>query len=291
MSEKYDIAVIGGDLRQVYMVNAFINRGYQAIIYGLDNDLLNKSAKKAVSLSEALSLSSVIICPIPFTKNKIDITNTAGFSDLTIHDLLNDLRSGSMLFGGNIPQSVVDHCELNDIDYYDLLKQNDLAILNAIATAEGAIVAAIEKSPINLHQSSCLVLGFGRCAKVLAKKLYSLDASVCVGARSKDALAEATACGYYGIALNSIDNMLPQFDFIFNTIPSIILTKSKLEKVSPLVTIIDIASSPGGVDYIAAENYNINASLCPGLPGKYSPKTSGAILVKTIENIIIESSD
>ncbi|OJT71237.1 dihydrofolate reductase, partial [Clostridioides difficile] len=50
-------------------------------------------------------------------------------------------------------------------------------------------------------------------------------------------------------------------------------------KVSQEVTIIDIASSPGGVDYSVVKEAGINATLCLGLPGKYSPKTSGEILV------------
>ncbi|OJT91053.1 dihydrofolate reductase, partial [Clostridioides difficile] len=60
------------------------------------------------------------------------------------------------------------------------------------------------------------------------------------------------------------------------------LTKERLEKVSQEVTIIDIASSPGGVDYSVVKEAGINATLCLGLPGKYSPKTSGEILVNAI---------
>ncbi len=69
------------------------------------------------------------------------------------------------------------------------------------------------------------------------------------------------------------------------------MTKERLEKVSQEVTIIDIASSPGGVDYSATKEVGINATLCLGLPGKYSPKTSGEILVNAIENIINERRD
>lgn len=65
----------------------------------------------------------------------------------------------------------------------------------------------------------------------------------------------------------------------------------KIRKVSQEVTIIDIASSPGGVDYSVVKEVGINATLCLGLPGKYSPKTSGEILVNAIENIINERRD
>ena len=60
------------------------------------------------------------------------------------------------------------------------MKMDDVAIYNAIATAEGAIMEAIKMQPINLHKSRCLVLGYGRCAKVLAAKLKGMDAQVTV---------------------------------------------------------------------------------------------------------------
>ncbi len=52
------------------------------------------------------------------------------------------------------------------------MKMNDVAILNAVATAEGAIAEAIKRSIINIHQSNCLVLGYGRCAQILAKIIH-----------------------------------------------------------------------------------------------------------------------
>ncbi len=291
MYKQYDIAVIGGDLRQIYMANEFIYKGYSVIVYGLSHQTLSAQAKSAKTLEEALSSSHTIICPVPFTRNQFNITNEDGFPDLTVENLLNNLRESSKLFGGNIPSSVSKYCSTHSITVYDLMEMNDVAILNAVATAEGSIAEAIKRSTINLHQSNCLVLGFGRCAQVLAKKLYALDAAVCIGARSKDARAFAEAFGYTSISLDYLDDQLINFNFIFNTIPSVILTKSRLEKVLPQVTIIDIASAPGGIDYNAAESAKINATLCPGLPGRYAPKTSGEILVSAIENILIESSD
>ncbi|MCC0651330.1 MULTISPECIES: dipicolinate synthase subunit DpsA [unclassified Clostridioides] len=291
MSNQYDITVIGGDLRQVYMVKKLINKGYSVVIYGIANEIINGIAGKATSLAEALSKSSIILCPIPFTKNQFSIENTDGCLDATIDNLLINLSPNQILFGGNIPTKVYKFCEQHSIQVYDFMKMNDVAILNAVATAEGAIAEAIKRSLINMHQSNCLVLGFGRCAQILAKKLYALDANVCVGARNNDARSTANAFGYSSISLNQLDENLLKFDYIFNTIPECILTKEKLEKVSREVTIIDIASSPGGLDYSVTQNLGINANLCLGLPGKYSPKTSGEILVNAIENIINERRD
>jgi dipicolinate synthase subunit A len=49
------------------------------------------------------------------------------------------------------------------------------------------------------------------------------------------------------------------------------------------VTIIDIASAPGGVDFSAAQKMGISAFLCSGLPGKYAPASSASAIQKIIE--------
>ena len=290
MSKDCNITVIGADMRQIYMIDDLYDKGYTIYTYGINNDFLTNKIRKTASLSEAIEKSNILICPIPFTKNNKDIAFLDLYEDKNIKHFMECLNVNHCIFAGLIPDYLSNHCTKNGIAFYDFMKMNDVAILNAIATAEGTIVEAIKRSQINLHNSRCLVLGFGRCAQILAKKLKAFDANICICARNKDACALAIAYGYSSVILDKLDTKLDSFDFIFNTIPAVILTKSKLEKLSPHVTIIDIASSPGGIDYTASENLNLNASLCLGLPGIYSPKSSGEILANVIDNILIERS-
>ena len=78
------------------------------------------------------------------------------------------------------------------------------------------------------------------------------------------------------------------YDFIFNTIPALVLTAPLLKKMKPQVTIIDIASAPGGVDFAAASELNLCARLAPGLPGKYAPASSARAIKETIEIMLKE---
>jgi dipicolinate synthase subunit A len=171
------------------------------------------------------------------------------------------------------------------------MSNEKITILNAIATAEGTIMEAILNSDRNLHRSKCLVLGYGRCAKVLAQKLKALDANVTVAARSKEALAYANSFGLNIIALSDLDKILPDCDYIFNTIPALILTKEKLNLIKQDSTIIDIASYPGGVDFDYAKKLNLTAKLCPALPGKVASKSSADILATEIIGYLKERSD
>lgn len=158
----------------------------------------------------------------------------------------------------------------------------DLAIYNSIATAEGAIAEAITKSGRSLHHSQCLVLGYGRCAKTLSSFLKGLSCRLTVCARRPEILAEAAILADNTVNFESLPSSLEHCDHIFNTVPALVLQKEHLKKLPKHTVIIDIASSPGGVDYAAARELNIPAYLCPGLPGKYSPVSSGEAIAKIV---------
>lgn len=76
------------------------------------------------------------------------------------------------------------------------------------------------------------------------------------------------------------------FDFIFNTVPAPVITEELLSRVKKGVTVIDIASKPGGVDFEFCQKNGICAKLCLGLPGKYAPKSSAGILMEVIEKTL-----
>lgn len=71
-------------------------------------------------------------------------------------------------------------------------------------------------------------------------------------------------------------------DFVFNTVPAPVITKRMIHRFNPAVTILDLASAPGGVDFETCRKRKISARLCPGLPGIHAPKTSARILLEVI---------
>ena len=67
-----------------------------------------------------------------------------------------------------------------NVKVIDLLKREELAVLNTISTAEGTIQIAMEETMRTIHGSSVLVMGFGRIGKILCKMLArSWCKSVC----------------------------------------------------------------------------------------------------------------
>ncbi len=290
MSKSSDIGIFGGDQRQVYMASALLKKGYRIFTYRIAEPIKHDNCIPLHSLKELFDKCSTLIGPIPLTRDLVSAAS-ASTQELTASNLAHLLTKDHFLIGGIIPSALTGICTNKGIPYYDLMKNEKITILNAIATAEGTIMEAIQYSNRNLHGSNCLVLGYGRCAKVLALKLKGMDAKVTIAARSEEALAYAQATGLEAISLSDMQPLLSHYDFIFNTIPALILNRDCLDHVRPEVTIIDIASAPGGVDYEYAMQKELKAKLCLGLPGKVAPKASADILVNEIVTLIKERSD
>lgn len=290
MSPETTLGIFGGDLRQVFLAKAFLKKGFHVFTYRTVEPIQHDNCTVLHTLKELFEQCNVIIGPIPLTKDLVSAASAAT-ADLDASSFSELLTKEHILIGGSIPTRIAEACTSRDIPFYDYMKDEKVAILNAIATAEGSIMEAIRSSDINLHGSTCLVLGYGRCGKILAGKLKALDARVIIAARSEEALAYAEASGYQTTTLVSMRKILPSCQFIFNTIPALILDKSNLSHVDPKVTIIDIASQPGGVDYEYALKHNLNAKLCLGLPGKVSPRSSADILLTGIVAFMKERSD
>ena len=168
----------------------------------------------------------------------------------------------------------------------DIMKREELSVLNAISTAEGAIKIAIEETPKNLHGSNILVLGFGRIGKVLSHMLNGLGAKVSCEARKNSDLAWIKAYGYDAIPLSELNENLYKFDIIINTIPYIVLDKEALENVKEDALVIDLASNPGGVDRKAIKEKQIKFVWALSLPGKISPITSAEFIKETLFNVV-----
>lgn len=282
MSKKSKLTFIGGDLRSFYMAKELAEKGYEIAAYCVTMAETICGVTICNSLQEALDFSDVIVGPVPFTKTQYSINTTVNAPDLEIHQFLSCLKPSHILFGGAITSSVKMYCDGHAIPYVDFMKIEEVAILNSIATAEGTIAEAITRSPLNLCGSPALVLGYGKCGRILSAKLKGLDAKVTVSARRNTVLTEAECYGFQTLPFECLKNSLSEFLFIFNSIPAEYFDESLLKEVSKDATFIDISSNPGCADLDAASRLGVKTALCLGLPGKYAPKASAEILTKEL---------
>lgn len=294
MNYSYDYAVIGGDRRQVYLAEELTHSENHICCYALcaaaderrcsDTSLITT----VTSLAEACSRSACIICPIPFCKNGTFLNQSAFSENLPVNLILSSLSAGQTFFAGCIPENFRSAAADMNVHVFDLMKDPTLPFYNSIATAEGAVCEAIKRSPFNLHQSSCAVLGYGKCGRTLSTYLKGMFCHVCVISNQEEELAQAALIADRTGTLKDFETYAKDFDFIFNTIPSAVVNSRLLAKMKSSVTIVDIASAPGGVDFAAAQELGLCAALCPGLPGKYSPASSARAIKEIIEKNLKE---
>ena len=88
-----------------------------------------------------------------------------------------------------------------------------------------------------------------------------MGARVTVAGRNASRLVPAHCLGYDTCLLKELGAVIGESDFIFNTIPSLVLDAALANQVQENAAVIDIASAPGGVDFQALERRNIRARL------------------------------
>ena len=284
------IAVVGGDLRIIKLVEMLIADGYTVYTYGLEysEELLKlDGVEMCPTLNDALKDTKAVVGPIPLSSDRKHLSMPFSNVKLTIEDFISELN-GKTLIAGNITEPIRAILDEKTIIYIDLLKREEFSVLNTISTAEGTIQIAMEETQKTVHGRNVLIMGFGRIGKVLAKMLTGIGAKVYCEARKNEDIAWIKAYGYEPIHLNDLDENLSKFDIIINTIPFQILDENRLDMLKRDVVIIDLASNPGGVDRKAAKEKNVKLIWALSLPGKVAPVTSAEFIKETLYHALKE---
>lgn len=283
--KKYDFAIVGGDKRTACMALVLAKNGYEVICFGIMKHIRDEKIHHTHSLQEAIANAPVIICGIPFEKDG-GLYFEEKLPKVPLTELQRMLRKNHKIFGGVISKDFKRICEKRNIECFDFMTEEPLTIYNAVATAEGAILEALLHKDSQLHHSRVLVLGYGRCGRVLADKLKGLSAFVTVCSENVEELAFAKALGFQVMILEQMPQRINSFEYVFNTIPARIFTEACLQEVNEDSLIIDIASNRVAVDYEAANLLKRKAHFCPGLPGKYASMSCAEKLVEFVLNKI-----
>ena len=281
-----NICVIGGDSRILELIKIFEKEKYKLNLYGLEGCSELSEHEHFNEMRKAIESSELVITSIPLSKNGKSINSSYSTKDILIEEFFETVKNKKIITG-NITDEIKKYIKLeNNNEIIDILKFEELTVLNAIPTAEGAIQIAMEKSKITLHGSNCLILGFGRIGKILSKMLLGIGANVYCEARKQHDIAWIKTYGYNAINLEELDKYLNKFDFIFNTIPYLILDKNRLNLLKTDCVLIDLASKPGGIDFEEANKLNLETEWALALPGKVAPKSSANYIYQIIKQII-----
>ena len=289
MKHELNIWVVGGDLRQAKLAQLLAEDGHTVHTYalgepqdpipGLTPEVTLRRAEKA----------DCVILPLTVTAGNGLLNTPLSLLEHPLAPILDQLSPHQFLCGGRIDQAVYTMAKERGLDIHDYFAREELAVANAVPTAEGALQLAMEHLPITIHSAKVLVIGFGRVGRLTAQRFQALGAKVSVAARKYDQLAWAQAMGFGGEHLAHLKGWLCGYDLIVNTVPAQVLGREELEDVKPDCLILDLASKPGGVDLGAAGELKLTVIWALALPGKVAPVTAGAAIKDTIYNMLREA--
>lgn len=277
------ILVAGGDLRQTFLALSLKDE-YDTYVYGIDEcyyaDTNNCKCNKKYDAA---------ILPIPVSNDGKTLFSPFYKDKISLSEIASKIKEGGTIFGGKFGKSK-EYFEKQGFETVDYLEREEFAVMNSLVTAEGALQLAMEESPETIFGQKILITGFGRIAKALARMLASMGADVTICARKKSDIAWAEIFGCKGKGFDILDKST-DFGIIFNTVPAEIFDRKRLSLINPDTLIIDLASKPGGVDFVFASEQGIRTIWALSLPGKVAPVTSGEIIARMVKNIIEERGE
>jgi len=285
---NYNLGILGGDLRYIRLAEILAQENNTVNVYGFEeykelSNIKNIGIKK--SFEEISEDSDILIAPIPFSKDRKNLHMPYSKEKILIENFLKKCEN-KLVLAGSISEAVKNKAKEYRVNLIDLLENEELTIYNTIATAEGTIKILIENTENNLHGSKILILGFGRVAKTLAKKLQALDVKVTCAARKKQDLAWIETYGYKETNINELKENLYQYDCIINTAPNIILTEERLQYVNKKCLLVDLASAPGGFDREIIERRKLKYNWALALPGKVAPLATAKYIKNAIYDVL-----
>ncbi len=287
MEKRYNFAVVGGDLRQIALAEMLIKDGHTVYVCAM-GDHSPAGADTIEIASFKTSELDYVILPLPLCSESGNINCPFANSPLALKDLLGCINPTTQVLAGLVKpdaKTLADSLGIEITDYYE---REELTVANAIPTAEGAIQILLEELPITINRSKCLVIGYGRIGKMLASLLKSFGANVTVAVRKYSDMVWLDANGLNGVFSSELDQRLPEYDFLVNTVPAMVIDERSLKLLKPECLCIDLASRPGGIDFKAAGSLGIKCIWALSLPGKVAPISSGRAIKSTILNIIKE---
>ena len=273
-----NIVIVGGDKRQKYLKEYLVESGFDVSSYGLfdwDDD--------TDKLKGMIGEDSVVILPLPATRNDKTIFMPFSKKEISIDRLFSFLGTKNLVFGGIIKGELLSRLREGDIPYYDYYDQTFIE-KNAVLTSFGALKILLEHIDFALPMGKYAVTGYGKVAKETVSLLKSLSCDVTVFARNPSQREDAIIKGCKAEPLTSLSRLSGEFDIVINTVPAHIIHEETIANMKKECKIIELASAPFGLDFDLARKHSVDVVKAIGLPGKYTPKSAGEIIGKKICN-------
>ena len=281
MKKKINFKIIGGDLRQVTIANSLSKEGHKVKVMGFDENY-KKDFTTEVLFDKSDDERDVVLLPLPYSRDGITIRSPLFSEKILLEDIIINLDKNNKIYAGKVDNKLKKICEEKSIPLVDYFLDEKLKVENSVLAAEAAIAIGIYETKIAIANSRILITGYGRIGKNLARLLKAFNPKLTVATNDSNEELWSRVSGNDTIKLSSIPKIARELDTIFNTIPSNILNEDCIKPLKKDVAIIEIASSPGGIDRKLIKEFDLNIISAPSLPGRFSPIDAGLIIKDSI---------
>lgn len=278
MSEIKRILFLGGDRRELRVMQSMLQAGCRVQAWGWEEAALPRDAQTAPDVGAALAEADAAILPVP-PLNRDGRLHTLLPQDLYLPDrAFRHAPSGLPVLTGIVTPHLA--CIALQCRLSSMLEREEMARPLAEATAEGAVAEAVRLYGGLLCGASTLVIGYGRIGRALAWRLTALGLSVTVMNRGAQRADRAREHGFTVADWSQLTAAAAAADLIFNTAPAPVLKRERLRWLKKDALIIDLAAAPGGTDFTACAELGLKAVLAGGLPGRYAPDFCGGVMAE-----------
>ncbi len=261
-----EVAVIVTNKVQSEIVGVLKNRGVSC--KGVDT-FDGKNTK------EVFANCKKIVLPFPSTRSNIAfLPESKALSEY--------LSVEHTVIGGMIRDDVKEELKKSEIKYCDYFENESYVLKNAQLTSQGAVRLLLENTNEFLVGKKALVTGFGRIGKSLALMLKSLGMKVFVAVRREESAVEASAFGFDVLSFKALKGALFYFDYIFNTVPSVIFSYRDVSHINDKALYFELASNPFGAEKKDFELLSKNFIHGGALPGRFYPSAVAQNIVDFI---------
>lgn len=287
MSDRIDLAVLGGDTRQCAAIGRFLDAGLSVRAYGLPPAALPPGTHCFDNWRKAVDGVQAVILPLPVSPDgvRVHMPLAQDVPAPTIAALFREIPPRIKMIGGRFSPAVRELAEELGRPVYDYFSSEEFQSKNALPTAEGAVAILMRETDTTVAGMPVAVTGYGRVSCALCELLYAMRAKVTVAARKERDLADAAARGYATVPIGEPEGLIALCrgqSAIFNTVPARIFSENIIREMKKDMLLIDLASAPGGVDANAAGKHGVRVIWALSIPGKYAPVTAGRIVADTI---------
>lgn len=276
MTEK-KFLIIGGDSRQLRAAETLALHG------GCEVAGFDKALRSLPAFSGGQTRFQHVILPLPATRDGVSVNAPFHGGVLSLASLPELVKPGGDIFAGKAPPELESVCKSGGIALTDYFAREELAVMNAVPTAEGTLEIILRESQSTIFGMNVLITGYGRISRVLASRLVSLGANVTICARKYSDLAWINIAGARAARISDLPSVAGDFDTIINTVPAPVFTPQVAAIIRKDALVVDLASETG-----FAPDSGVRVIWALSLPGKCSPVSSGKIIAETILNILSE---